>query len=99
MATVQQVIDRVKLPGEITDSIKCMWLGELDKVRYRYPEDKDTELKIKEPHDNIYDFYLEAMDSFFRGELAEYSAKAIRFESEYQAYLRRRKEKNEDSSK
>ena len=93
MATVKQVIDRVKLQGDYSDSIKCMWLGELDKVRYRYPEDKDTELKIKEPDDTIYDLYLEAMDAFFSGELAEYSARAILFESEYQAYLRRRKEK------
>lgn len=90
MATVKQVIDRVKLPGEIADSIKCMWLGEFDKVRYRYPEDKDTELKIKEPDDNIYDLYLEAMNAFFSGELSEYSAKAILFGSEYQAYMRKR---------
>jgi hypothetical protein len=90
MATVQQVIDRVKLPGEIADSIKCMWLGELDKERYRYPDDKDTELKIKEPDDNIYDLYLDAMYAFFCGELSEYPSKAILFEDEYQAYMRKR---------
>lgn len=89
MPTVQQVIDRVNFPG-ISDSIKCMWLGELDGVRYRYPEDKDTELKIKEPDDKIYDLYLEAMNAFFSGELSEYSAKAILFEDEYQEYMRKR---------
>lgn len=87
MATVQQVIDRVKLPGEYSDSIKCMWLGELDGVRYRYPEDKDTVLKIKEPDDNIYDLYLKAMDSYFAGDISGYFVDAQMFQIRYQEYL------------
>ena len=87
MPTVQQVIDRVKLPETIPDSIKYRWLGELDKRRYRYPEDKDTELVAKEPFDTLYDKYLYAMKDFVSGDLANYSASAIIFERAYFEYL------------
>ncbi len=87
MATIKQVIDRVNLPETITDSIKYRWLGELDGIKYKFPEDKDTELVAKEPYDTIYDKYLYAMKDFVSGDLANYSASAILFESAYYEYL------------
>jgi hypothetical protein len=86
MPTIKEVLNRVKLPGEISDSIKVRWLGELDKIKYRYPDDVDMELAFKPPHDHIYDLYLRAMNDFFTGDMANYSASAIMFE---QAYAKR----------
>ena len=82
MPTIREVIDRVKTSDSITDSIKYRWLSQLDKVKYKYPDDADTELAIKKPSD-IYDKYLIAMNDFFSGDMAKYSASAILFEQAY----------------
>ena len=97
MATVNNVIERaVRLhPDTIDDAIKCRWLSELDgKIMretmldnsfggYSFPEDGDTELKVKPPYDNIYELYIIAMSEFFSGELAAYSASATLFDQAY----------------
>lgn len=83
MPTIKEVLNRVKLPGEISDSIKVRWLSQLDNIKYRYPEDAETELVFKTPHDHIYDLYLRAMNDFFTGDMVNYSASAIMFEQAY----------------
>ena len=80
MPTIKEVLNRVKLPGEISDSIKVRWLGELDKKKYSYPDDADTELKYSF---NLYKLYLIAMNDFFTGDLSDYAASAILFEKAY----------------
>lgn len=87
MATVKQVIDRVELLDTIHESVVYRWLGQLDGRTYTFPEDKDTELKIKEPDDSLYDLYLKAMNTFFMGDLKDYQDKAIDFQLAYQEYL------------
>ena len=83
MPTIKEVIDRVKLPGAISDSFKYRWLGQLDNVKYRYPEDADTELAIKPPYDNVYDLYLKAMNDFFRYDMRAYEESANEFRKAY----------------
>lgn len=98
--TVNSVIEHtLKLhPDTIPDSIKCRWLSELDGkiaretmhkddfVPYKFPEDGERELAVKEPYDNIYELYLIAMSDFFSGELANYSASAVMFEEAYSEF-------------
>ena len=82
MPTIKEVINRVKLQGDIPDSIKNRWLGELDGIKYKYPYDADTELVIKKPT-NIYEKYLRAMNDFFTGNLREYEKSADEFKRAY----------------
>lgn len=76
MPTIKEVLNRVKIPGTISDSIKVRWLGELDKIKYRYPEDADTELKYSFA---IYEKYLIAMNDFFSGDMTAYEESATQF--------------------
>ena len=78
---IRDVLEKVHLSGDIPLSIKCRWLGELDKKVYRYPDDADTELKYSF---DLYKLYLIAMNDFYTGELEAYSASAILFEQAYE---------------
>lgn len=82
MPTIKEVLNRVKLSGNIRESVKYRWLGHLDNKSYKYPDDADTELVFKTP-DNLYDLYLKAMNDFFAGDMVNYSASAILFEQAY----------------
>lgn len=106
LMTINFVIEHVaKLhPDTVPDSIKCRWLSELDGkimketmhkddfIPYRFPDDGERELVVKEPYDNLYELYLIAMSDFFSGELANYSSSAVLFEEAYsefrKSYLR-----------
>lgn len=78
--TLKEIIEKVTLSGEIPDSIKYRWVGELDGENYRYPEDADVELKYSF---KLYQLYLIAMNEFFTGDLSNYAASAILFEKAY----------------
>ena len=98
--TINSAIEQtLKLhPDTVSDSIKCRWLSELDGkimcetmhrtdfIPYKFPEDGDKELVVKEPYDNIYELYLIAMSDFFSGEMANYSSSAILFEQAYSEF-------------
>lgn len=78
--TIKEVIEKVTLSGEIPDSIKYRWVGELDGKKYRYPEDADTELKYSF---ELYEKYLIAMNDFFSGDMDAYVDSAREFERVY----------------
>ena len=100
LATVNSAIqEALQLhPDNITESIKCRWLSELDGkisretmfredfVTYRFPEDGEKELLVKSPYDNIYELYIIAMSDFFSGELSNYSSSAVLFEQAYSEF-------------
>lgn len=83
--TIKEVISRVNLPETINDSIMYRWLGELDKKTYKYPDDADTELAIKDA--DIYEKYLIAMIDFCSGDLKAYQKSAIEFQLAYEERL------------
>ena len=89
MATINSIIKKVNSyhPDDIPESIKYRWLGELDKKKYSYPEDRETELSIKPPHDNIYELYIVAISDFFSGNLKEYAESAQNFQIEYEKLM------------
>lgn len=80
MSTIKEVLNKVKLEGDISDAVKCRWLGDLDKKKYKFPDDADTELKYSF---ELYKLYLIAMNDFFTGNLEKYAASAIMFEKAY----------------
>ncbi len=100
MATVNTAIENAMRlsPDNISDTVKCRWLSELDgKIMretmhktdfkgYTFPENGDTELVAKHPYDNIYELYIIAMSNFFSGELASYSSAAVMFEQAYSEF-------------
>ena len=82
-------------PDAAPDSIKTRWLSELDgKIMretmlrgdftpYKFPDDAEKTLVVKEPYDNIYPLYIIAMSDFFSGEMENYSASATLFDTAY----------------
>ena len=86
MPTIKQVIDKVNLSNSYPNAILYRWLGELDKRKYEYPEDADTELAKK--NIELYTTYLEAMDAFYTGDLADYSVLAFKFQLIYEGEMR-----------
>lgn len=81
MATIREVLEKVSSLDTFSESIKCRWLGELDKRQYHYPEDADTELLS--PNTAVYEKYLVAMSDFFSGDLEKYGESAREFYLEY----------------
>lgn len=78
--TIKEVIEKVNLPGDIPDSIKYRWVGELDGERFRFPEDADTELTYSF---DLYEKYLIALNDFFTGNMYAYVDSAREFERVY----------------
>lgn len=87
--TINSLIEKMSLlhPDDIPTSIKYRWLSELDNKKYLYPEDGETELEIKSPHDNIYELYIVAMSDFFSGDLEKYQESAQKFRIEYEKLM------------
>ena len=85
--TLKEAIEKVTLSGDIPDSIKYRWVGELDGKKYRYPEDADVELSYSF---ELYKLYLIAMNDFFTGNLEDYASSAIMFEKAYAEEKRKR---------
>ena len=88
MPTIRNVLSEAQIGEGLSEAIKYRWLGELDKKKYSYPEDADTELKLKNAE--VYVTYLEAMDTFLSGDMVEYSVKAELFQMAYEEEVLRR---------
>lgn len=88
MATILQVIslvDSIK-PNSFSASAKVAWLNDIEGVIqteillraieditvYTYPENEDTELLVKPPHDKLYRAYLMAQIDFANEEYDKY---------------------------
>ena len=80
--TLKEVIEKVTLSGDIPDSIKYRWVGELDGKKYRYPEDEDAEIKYPFEFE-LYEKYLIALNDFFTGNMYAYVESAREFEKVY----------------
>lgn len=82
MPKIRDVLNQTHLSNEISNVVKVRWLGELDKKRYTYSEDMDTELKMK--NIEVYTTYLKAMEAFFTGDMDDYHACALLFRLAYE---------------
>lgn len=99
MATMKSVIvelEEVK-PNVIPDEIKYKWLatldgrisievfGEKEAKTYALPDDADTELLVKAPHDDIYVLYCSAMVDFYNREYENYNNAVMIFQQSMDA--------------
>ena len=89
-----EYVDDVK-PNAFTEEQKVRWLNEVEgrvqsKVflfgpdnitKYKWPENADTELFVKEPYDEIYYEYLQAKIDYQNGEYDKYANSMTMFES------------------
>lgn len=87
MPSINEVIERVdrNKPNTFDEQTKATWLARVDgrisieilkedpPTLYTYPDDGDKDLLVKEPFDNLYDHYLEAMIDYTNKEFANYN--------------------------
>lgn len=87
MPKIKDVLSQAKMAEGIAEEVKYRWLGQLDGKTYTFPEDADTELKMKSI--KVYTTYLEAMDAFFSGDMASYEVLALKLRLAYEEEMRR----------
>ena len=100
MATINEVIaavDRVKI-NPYSEEEKYSWISELDGmvrrlvlqesavVKYRYPDDGDTELVVPYPYDGIYKHWLEAKIDYYDKRFEDYNNSTAMFYALYDDY-------------
>lgn len=95
-------VDDIK-PNAFSEKTKMMWLSalegriaadvflmdhdELVQLKYRYPEDLDTELLVEHPHDELYISYLQAKVDEANGEYEKYQNTMQVFNSLYNNFV------------
>lgn len=99
--TVIDMVDAVK-PNAFPDNVKAEWLNEVegmvqtdimllsiaDVVRYTLPDDAQTVMLVKPPHDKLYGVYLMAMVDFANGEYDKYANTMQLFNNYWTEYVR-----------
>ncbi len=67
---------------------QVLLLAPVEIVGYRWPEDENTELLVKPPHDKLYISYLCAMIDFANGEYRKYQNSMQMFNAEFSEFMR-----------
>ena len=91
-------------PNAFSDSDKVRWLAELDgkiaadvllvsiediqQLKYSWPEDAETELLVRFPHDDLYSLWLYARIDFENGEYNKYQNSMELFNAVYNNFVR-----------
>lgn len=60
------------LEGKIAADVFLMSIGDIQNLKYRLPEDMETELLVNHPHDDIYEYWLMAQIDMANGEFDRY---------------------------
>ena len=101
IAEVLRLADSVK-PNDFSEEAKLSWLNEAEGlvqtevmllatdevIVYRWPEDAETELLVKPPHDKLYTAYLYAMIDFANGEYNKYQNTMKIFNAHFGEFMR-----------
>ena len=101
IAEVLRLADSVK-PNAFSEEAQLSWLNEAEGlvqtevmllatdevIVYRWPEDAETELLVKPPHDKLYTAYLYAMIDFANGEYNKYQNTMQVFNSFFSEFMR-----------
>ena len=101
IAEVLRLADSVK-PNAFSEEAKLSWLNEAEGlvqtevmllatdevIVYRWPEDAETELLVKPPHDKLYTAYLYAMIDFANGEYNKYQNTMQIFNAHFGEFMR-----------
>lgn len=60
------------LDGRVAADVMLMHISDIQQFNYRYPEDLDRELLVSFPHEEIYDYWLQAKIDEANGEDSKY---------------------------
>ena len=94
ISEIIRFVDDIK-PNAFTEEQKTAWLSNLegriilelllqsqeDVLTYTWPEDKDRQVLISPPYDNLYNHYLEAQIDYYNGEYGRYQNAMVLFNS------------------
>ena len=102
--TIQKVITKVDSikPNAYTDEQKVEWISkvegtiqaeimdvaESDIVEYDWNTDSETELIVKAPYYDLYNFYLEAMIDYYNKEFSSYENSMVMFNNAFEEYAK-----------
>lgn len=77
-----------QLDGKIAADIMLMDISELQQFNYRYPEDLEAQPLARFPHDDVYEYWLEAQIDAANGEYNRYQNSMALFNESYANFLR-----------
>lgn len=115
--TIEEVITRVNelKPNAFTDRQKTEWINKVETAVqteimdlepdeltvYDYSRDHDTELIVKLPYRDIYDFFLMAMIDYMAGDIQSYANSMMMYNAAFDSRAKsiRKKHKNIHSFK
>lgn len=61
-----------QLDGRVAADVMLMHISDIQQFHYRYPDDLDRELLVSFPHEEIYDYWLQAKIDEANGEDNKY---------------------------
>lgn len=76
------------LEGRIAASVMLMAPAEVRRLKYKWPEDAETELLVDTPHDDIYLLWLQAKIDELNGEYDKYANTMAIYNEHYGTFLR-----------
>lgn len=76
------------LEGRIAADVLLLAPAEIGQLRYRWPEDRDTELLLAPPHDDIYGLWLQAKIDEANGEYNKYQNTMQIYNEHYGNFVR-----------
>lgn len=98
---IVEFVDGIK-PNAFTNEQKVQWLSELEGriqrevfllhkaevITYHWDSDKETQVLVEPPYDNVYDLYLAAKIDFANGEYMKYQNSEVAFDDAMGALTR-----------
>lgn len=100
--TIREIIDNVDelKPNALSGEIKTRWISTLEGrlqtevmlmgfeevLTYRWPDDRETQVLVEPPYDDIYEKYLAAMIDYANGEYNKYENAMAMFNETLSAF-------------
>ena len=76
------------LEGRLAADVFLMAVAEIRLLEYKHPDDMDTELLVKYPHDDIYTYWLQARIDEANGEYNKFMNTAELYNEAYGNFVR-----------
>ena len=76
------------LDGKIAADVFLMSIEDIQVFQYSWPEDAETELLVRFPHDDIYQLWLAAKIDFENGEYNKYQNSMEMYNEVYRNFVR-----------
>jgi len=74
--------------GKVALDVFLMTIDQVDELRYTYPDDLDTELMIRDPHDDLYVLWLMVKIDEANGEYTKQNNTTQSFDWQYKNFVR-----------